>query len=443
MTASPFDSAIFRGLLHDADLAELFSDIEVVRALLIVEGALARAQGRLGMIPREAAAFISSAANEVRIDPAALSDGTRKSMVPVPALVEAFREAAGSPEHSGFIHWGATSQDIWDTGLAVRLRRVAATLSERIGDVVGAAAALAERHADLPMAGRTYGQVATPTTFGAVVTNWGEPHLRHLARLDALLPDLLAVSLSGAAGTLSAMDGRGPEVRALMAEDLGLTDPGGTRHARRDGPGAFAGWAAGVAGTLGKMAEDLLLLTQSGIGEVQLGETGGSSTMPQKANPVGPTVILTLARHALSWTSALQIAAVHRQERDGAAWMTEWMALPGICFSLGQALRMAVDLLNSLEPVPAAMARGLDPEGLGLIHAEALSFTLAARMPLPEARNEVESLVGRALAERRKLSDLASESWPDLPLGEIFDASRGTGTAPDEARAFAEAAHAL
>ncbi len=443
MTASPLDSAIFRGLLRDGELAPLFSDTAVVRAFLIVEGALAKAQGKVGLIPETAAAFISRAASEVRIDPAELSDGAAGSMVPIPALVEAFRGAVKAPEHAAFIHWGATSQDIWDTGLVLRLRRVADILSGRIREAAKAAGELAERHADLPMAGRTYGQIATPTTFGAVVANWGAPHIRHIGRLDALSPDLLAVSLSGAAGTLSAMDGMGPEVRSIMAEELRLTDPGGTWHARREGPGAFAGWAAGVAGTLGKMAEDLLLLTQSGIGEVKLGETGGSSTMPQKANPVGPTVILAMSRRAMSQASFLQAASIHRQERDGAAWMMEWMAIPEMCLALGRALRMSVDVLTTLEPVPAAMERGLDPEGLGLIHAEALSFGLAAMMPRPKAKDAVELIARRAVAEGRRLFDLASESWPDLPLDDIFDAARGTGTAGDEARAFAEAARAL
>jgi len=183
MPASPADSALYRGLFSDDETAALFTDSAEIRAMLLVEGTLARVQGQLGLIPETAAAFIDSSAREVQIDPAAMAAETAVNGVPVPALVTAFRKAMEAPDHARYLHWGATSQDIMETGQALRLRRVMALWDARLEALSRALGQLAAAHADLPMAARTYGQVATPTSFGAVVASWGHPILRHRARL--------------------------------------------------------------------------------------------------------------------------------------------------------------------------------------------------------------------------------------------------------------------
>uniref|UniRef100_UPI001CD6FBE2 lyase family protein n=1 Tax=Xinfangfangia pollutisoli TaxID=2865960 RepID=UPI001CD6FBE2 len=369
MPASPADSALYRGLFSDDETAALFSDSAEIRAMLLVEGALARVQGRLGLIPETAAAFIDRAAREVQIDPAGLAAGAAADGVPVPALVAAFRKAMAAPEHAQYLHWGATSQDIVETAQNLRLRRLVEIWDGRLLALAQALGRLAQEHADLPMAARTYGQAATPTSFGAVVAGWGHPILRHRARLAALAPDLALVSLGGAAGTLSAMGPEGPAVRAGLAQALGLGDPGHSWHAERDRIGAFGAWMAGLCASLGKMAEDLILMAQSGIGEITIAGAGGSSTMPQKQNPVGPSVLVALSRQVTALAAALTGAGLHRQQRDGAAWFVEWLTLPQLCISTGRALALAVQLAGRIAPVPAAMARNLD-DGSGLIHAE-------------------------------------------------------------------------
>ncbi|MFN4154456.1 MAG: lyase family protein [Paracoccaceae bacterium] len=436
MPASPADSALYRRLLGDDETAALFTDSAEVRAMMLVEGTLAKVQGALGLIPETAAAFLHRASFEVQIDPAGLAQETAANGVPVPALVSAFRKAAEAPEHAAWLHWGATSQDIMDTALALRLRRVLDLWEGRIALILTLLGALAEAQAVQPMAARTYGQNATPTSFGAVVAGWGRPLLRHRARMAGLRDDLLCVSLSGAAGTLSAMGEKGPEVRAELAHALGLRDPGHSWHSERDGMAAFAGWMAGVAGTLGKLGEDLILLTQSGVGEVAIAGAGASSTMPQKQNPVGPSVLVALARQIAGLSATMQGAALHRQQRDGAAWFTEWLTLPQMCISTGCALALAADLIPRLSVPPDAMARGLEADG-GLIHAEALTFALARQMPRPEAAAAVKTLSAAVRAGEGALLALAAQRWPDLSTGAILSA--GLGTAPDEARAFARA----
>jgi 3-carboxy-cis,cis-muconate cycloisomerase len=426
MPASPLDSRIYAGLFGDAEVAALFTDSAELRAMLLVEGTLARVQGDLGLIPRDAAAFIDRAAREVQIDPTALADSVAVNGVPVPGLLAAFRKAAEAPEPMRWLHWGATSQDIVDTALALRLRRVLALWDARLDALIGCLGKLAADHADLPMAARTYGQAAVPTTFGAQVASWGRPLLRHRKRLDAIRPEVLKVSLSGAAGTLSAME-RGPEVRAALARALDMQDPGASWHSERDGIAALAGWCAGLLATLAKLGEDLLLLTQTGIAEVRISGAGGSSTMPQKQNPVGPSVLLSLARHGQGLASTLTAAGAHRQARDGAAWFTEWLTLPQLAQVTARAVALGEDIASRLSPSAEDMARGLSADG-GAIHAEALTFALAARLPRAEAEAEIK----RLLAAGGDLRAAFAAAFPDLQLPPVL-----VGEAPTEARAFA------
>lgn len=165
------------------------------------------------------------------------------------------------------------------------------------------------------MAARSYRQAATPTSFGVVVASWGRPVLRqHLRLSDALVP---LVSLSGVTRTLAAMGEKGPAVRAALAAELGLGDTRASWHSERDGGAIFAGWMAMTCPTLAKMGDDLILLTQSGIDEVRIAGAGGSSTMPQKHNPVGPSVLVANARQLVVLAGVVQGAGVHRQNRDG------------------------------------------------------------------------------------------------------------------------------
>lgn len=438
MPAAPADSPLYARLFGDDDAARLFSDSAEVRAMLLVEGALAKVQGELGLIPAESAAFLHRASFEVQIDPSALATETAINGVPVPALVTAFRTACNAPDHAAYAHWGATSQDIMDTALALRLKRLIELWETRLDALTAALGTLAETHATLPMAARTYGQVATPTSFGAVIASWGWPVLAQRQALTALRAALLRVSLSGAAGTLSAMGEKGPEVRAALAKALGLSDPGHSWHSDRSGIGALAGWMATTAATLGKIGEDLILMTQSGIGEVLISGAGGSSTMPQKQNPVGPSVLVALARHVTGLAATLQGAALHRQQRDGAAWFTEWLTLPQAAISTSRALGLALDITAKITPDPTAMMRNLNADG-GLIHAEALTFALAETLPRPEAQATVKRLCHEATDTGTPLATLAARDFPGLDWADRL-AMSGLGQAPVEARAYSAAA---
>ncbi|MBF9036050.1 adenylosuccinate lyase family protein [Rhodobacterales bacterium HKCCE2091] len=438
MSGSAFDSAIYRGLFTHPDLARLFTDSAEIRAMLLVEGALAQVQGRLGLIPETAAAAIHRAAMEASIDPAALTAETGRNGVPIPALVAAFRAEIGAPEHAQFLHWGATSQDIVDTALMLRMRRALEIMETDCRRLLKGLAALARDHAETPMAARTYGQYAAPSTFGAVAAGWGAPLLRHLDRLAELRPRVLCVSLSGAAGTGSAFGPDAPAIRAGLAEALGLSDSGASWHAARDRIVELGGWMAAAAGLTAKMGRDMERLCQSGIGGLRLGAGGGSSTMPQKQNPVGPSVLMALAPYAAAQAQVLTAALSPAEQRDGGAWFAEWLSFSPLVLAAGRALALAAELSEIAEPVPEALAAALD-DPLGLIDAEAWSFALAERMPRQEAQGAVKDLCREAQATGANLSDLVARDHPGVALS---PANR-FGQAPADARAFAEAVDAL
>ncbi len=211
MSASPFDSALYRGLFGDAEMSRLFSDTAEVRAMMLVLGALASVQGKAGVIPEVSGAFLARAMREVQVDPAGLAESVGANGVSVPGLVAALRKALDAPEHAAWLHFGATSQDIQDTGLMLRLARALALIEGRLVAAAGALGRLAEAEAETPMAARTYGQVAVPSSFGALVAVWGWPVIRAVERLRDLRPRL-PVSLAGAGGTGSML---GPEPAAI------------------------------------------------------------------------------------------------------------------------------------------------------------------------------------------------------------------------------------
>ncbi|MDE3080330.1 MAG: adenylosuccinate lyase family protein [Paracoccaceae bacterium] len=438
MPASPLDSALYRDLLGDAEMGRLFTDTAEVRAMLLVEGALAKAQGDLGLIPAASAAFLHRAMLEVQIDPAGLAAETGANAVPVPALVAAARKALEAPDHTQYLHWGATSQDVIDTGLMLRLRQAIRLMEARLDGLLQGLATLAEAHADLPMAARTYAQVATPTSFGAVVASWGNPLLRQRQRLENVRRDLLMVSLSGAAGTNSAIGPKAPEVRAALAQALNLGDPGQSWHSTRDSVATFANWITITAQAIGKLGEDLILLSQSGIEEVSLGAGGASSTMPQKANPVGPSVLVALARQMIGLNAVMTGAALHRQQRDATAWLCEWLTLPQMCLGLGRMLLTAGTLAETLAPNPDRMLAPLQ-DGLGLLYAEAVTFALAEILPRPEAQAAVKALTKEARDTGTPLPALAARAFPALDWASRLAPAAQLGQAPAEARAFAAA----
>jgi 3-carboxy-cis,cis-muconate cycloisomerase len=400
------DSAIFSPLFSDAEISALLTDEAFVSALVEVEAALARAQARVGVIPAAAAEQISRV-KAADIDITALTKGTIRSGFPIIALVQQLRKQAGG-EAAPYVHWGATTQDIMDTASVLQMRAAGEIFKRAIGEIVRRLSELAQRHRSTVLAGRTHGQQALPITFGLKVASWIAPMLRHVERLDEILPRLLVVQFGGAAGTLAALGDKGLAVSEALADELKLAVPLMPWHAQRDSLAEFAGWLSLVTGSLAKMAQDVILLAQTEVGEVaESGEEGrgGSSTMPQKSNPITSELIVAAARTNASLLSALHQAQVQEHERATHGWQVEWLTLPQMMILTGGALKHALDLAQNLQVDVAAMRANMARAG-DVVLAEAAVFALAKAMPPANAEELVKDACRIAISEVKPLIDV-------------------------------------
>lgn len=416
MSISAADSIIFGTLFGDAQIAETFSDEQFVRRLLQVEAALARVQADLEIIPAEAGQAIASQAATLQVDLERLRAGTEKSGIPVIELVRQLREEIGG-QAATYVHWGATSQDIMDTALVLQLRSALRPIEERLQSLIHELAQLADRHRQTLMAGRTHSQQALPIPFGLKVAGWLAPLLRHRQRLAQLQPRLIVLQFGGAAGTLAALGESGVEVQEALATELKLGLPPIPWHTQRDNVAEMAGWLSLLSGSLAKMAQDVILLAQSEIGELRESadpSRGGSSTMPQKRNPITSEVIVAAARSNASLLASMHQALIQEQERATHGWQLEWLTLPQMLAHTAAALNKALFVSQNLVVDDARMRQNV-AASRGLMMAEALSFALTPFLGRVEAKQLVREASLLAVEQERHLVDVVSEK-SDAPL---------------------------
>jgi 3-carboxy-cis,cis-muconate cycloisomerase len=422
MSVSPFDSHLLGVLLGDAETACWFSEEAEISAMVRVERALARAEGAVGVIPEAAALIIDAALADFGLPAGDLASGAATSGVPVPALVKALR-AHLPADAARWLHWGATSQDIVDTGLVLRLLPVLDLLDRRLARLLADLELASSRWGTLPMAGRTRSQIAAPIGFGARCAAWAAPLAELRSELAALRPRIGRVQLGGSVGTNAVLAPHGPAVIAALAEELGLA-AAAPWHTNRIALAALGAWCAAVAAACAKMAGDLILMGRSESGEALAGAGGGSSTMPQKANPVASEMIVALARYAAAVASVMPLAAAPAEERDGAAWALEWLALPQLVMCAAACLRHAVGLAGSLAPDRERMRAVLDIGG-GTALAERATFLLAAELPRPAAEAVVKQAIARIQAKGISLPEALSSLAPGRDWHAALDPAAG------------------
>jgi 3-carboxy-cis,cis-muconate cycloisomerase len=417
----PLDSEIFSPLFSDPEIAVLFDDQAFVRAMLEVEGGLARVEAKLGIIPAAAGERISETCRNADLDPRKIGQAIRRDGVPVISLVKALREAAGE-KAAPYVHWGATTQDIVDTATVLQIRSAIRVMDSRLAALVDRLADLADRHRTTLMAGRTHGQQALPITFGLKVAGWLAPLLRHRDRLASQRSGLLQLQFGGAAGTLAALGGNGPAVMRGLARELDLTLPIMPWHSQRDGFGEFAGWLSMLTAAAAKMGQDIILLAQNEVGEVMEsdgGDRGGSSAMPQKRNPIVSELMIAAARTNASLLSAMHNAMIQEHERATHGWQMEWLALSQMIQLTGGALKNALFLAQNLKVNEAGMRQNLERSNY-LVLAEAAVQALAAEIPRTEAHTLVKQACGIAAAGNRPLIDVVRQKFGEIaPQNEI------------------------
>ncbi len=406
MTQRP-GNQLFDAYFTAHDMREVFCDQGRVQAMLDFEAALARAEARVGLIPSSAVAPIAAACEAGLYDFAALGEAIATAGNSAIPLVKALGKqiASSDAEAERYVHLGATSQDVMDSGLVLQLRQALALIEDQLAQLADSLAAQAQRFATTPLAGRTWLQHATPVTLGMKIAGWLGAVTRSRQRLQELKPRLLVLQFGGASGTLAALGAQALPIAEALAEELQLTLPEQPWHTQRDRIVEFGAVLGLIAGSLGKFGRDISLLMQTEAAEVfepAAPGKGGSSTMPHKRNPVGAAVLIGAATRVPGLVSTLFSAMPQEHERSLGLWHAEWETLPEICCLVSGSLQQARLLADGLEVDVARMARNLELTQ-GLVLAEAVSIVLAQRVGRDTAHHLLEQCCKRAVAEQRHL----------------------------------------
>ncbi len=405
---------LFDAYFMQPEMREIFSDEGRVQGMLDFEAALARAQARVGLIPPEVVADIelSCDARLFDFDALAIAIGSAgNSAIP---LVKALGKqiAARSAEAERYVHMGATSQDVMDSGLILQLRRAVVLLERDLTRLADAMAEQAQRHAGTPLAGRTWLQQATPVTLGMKIAGWLGAVTRHRQRLNEIKPRLLCLQFGGASGSLAALGDQAFSVAEALAGELQLTLPEQPWHTQRDRLVEFAGLLGLIAGSLGKLGRDVSLLMQTEVGEVfepSAPGKGGSSTMPHKRNPVGAAVMISTATRAPGLVATMLAAMPQEHERSLGLWHAEWETLPELCCLVSGSLQQALQVIPGLQVDAERMAINLQSTK-GLVLAEAVSIALAQRIGRDAAHHLVEQCCRRAVEQGAHLRQVLGET---------------------------------
>ncbi len=403
-------SDLFAPLFSTDGMKGIFGDGARIRAMLAFEKALAEAEGEAGVIPTEAAGDIARACDTFQPDIAALATETRRQVTLAIPFVKALTAHCGDAGR-GWVHWGATSQDVVDTGLILQVREALTLLDADLRELGDTLAILAHAHRDTPMAGRTLMQPALPITFGFKCAGWLDAVADTRLALSERGRETVRLQFGGAVGTLSALGDQADEVRVALGRRLALPVPDLSWHTSRGRLVRLAGELAVLAGTVSKIAGDLLLLSQPEVGEVmehpQAGR-GGSSTMPQKRNPVSALAARSAAARAPGLAATLMSAMDHEHERAAGGWQVEWTTIPDLFQTTAAALRHLCEAVASLDVDKRRMRANLEI-GQGTLMSKSLMMALAPHVGRGEAHRLVGELARRALGDVRPLAEVAAE----------------------------------
>ncbi|MCA7001053.1 class-II fumarase/aspartase family protein [Dickeya solani] len=437
MASNVLDSILFRDSFGTPEMRAIFDDHELIRKYVEVEIALAKAEARCGVIPQQAADEIAKTCNADTLDFDLLRHETETVGYPILPLVHQISKQAGAS--GGYVHWGATTQDIMDTAVVLQIRDAFDLIEADIRSLRNTLADLARRYRNTPMAGRTHLQQALPITFGYKAAIWLDMFDRHAERLEQARPRILVGEFAGAAGTLASLGDNGLAVQKAMMEELKLGVPTSTWHVARDGFAEAVNLLAVITGSLGKIAYDVMLLASNEFGELYepfVKGRGASSTMPQKRNPISSELMLACAKGVRQHAGLMLDAMVQDLERATGPWHAEWIAIPESFVLAAGALNQAKFMLSGLIVDEQAMAKNLDMTK-GLIVAEAVMMGLAPYMGRQDAHDVVYDACRIVNTQGGRLADVlndmpqvSSRLKPEL-IEQLTDPVNYLGIAPE------------
>ncbi len=397
MASGVFDSILLRDSWSTEELRRVFSDENRVQKWYDVEAVLASEQAALGIVPREAAGEIMRHAKVERVDLAAIARAMSEAKHPLVPALRALQKLC-KPDLGEWLHYGPTTQDILDTGMALQLKEAHGIILRDLRAVGRALYGLAERHRATPMPGRTHGVQALPITFGHKCAIWLREVSRHRERLGEAEKRVFVGSLVGAVGTMASFGPQAVELEAGVMRRLGLGQADISWHPARDRFAEYASILGLIAGTLTKIAAEVFHLQASEVDEVEEpfnpGKVG-SSTMPHKRNPSLCETMITVGRTLRYDVAIMQEALVQTHERESAVWKLEWKALPECCMGVGLLLSLGRHVLEHLVVKPERMRENLDLLG-GLLLSERVMFFLAGKLGKQTAHEVVYEAAMRA-----------------------------------------------
>jgi 3-carboxy-cis,cis-muconate cycloisomerase len=398
------DSLIYRDFYSTDTMRGFFEDRYLVQCWLDTEAALARAQARLNLIPATAATEITKQAKAELIDLDQLRQSTNLVGYPIVGLVKQLA-ARCAGDAGRYVHWGATTQDIMDTGNVLQLRGALKLIEHDVVNLILVLTAQVQNHRNTVMAGRTHGQHALPITFGYKLAVWLDELRRHAERFKQSRPRLLRCQFAGAAGTLASLGDQGWAVHKALADELDLDPAPIAWHTARDSFGEFVSLCGLLTATLGKMAREIAVLQQNEFAEVEepfvMGK-GSSSTMPQKRNPILCEAIIGIAQLVRQQVPSMLSAMQPEHERAMGEWHVEWDLLPHVCQLTAAALQHSLTIFNGLVVHADKMRQNLDLTN-GLIVAEAVMMELGKFIGRQQAHEVVYAACAAALTQNQSL----------------------------------------
>ncbi len=409
MVSTVFDSFYLKDRFGTSAMRDIWNDRATLQRWLDVEVALARVEAELGLIPEKAALQIARAARIEKLDLPALKKAFDETWNPVVPLVDELRKKI-SKRSAGFVHWGATSKNIFDTGLMLQVRSSYDVVETHLWSVADRLAELAETHRDTVMAGRTHGQHALPVTLGFKAAVWLDELLRNEERLEDSRRRVLVGEFGGAVGTLASLGKNGLRVQKRLMEQLGLSAAEVPVKTSGDRIAEFVLVLCMLSSTLGKIAQNIYNLQQTDVDEVMEFTEGkvGSSAMPHKQNPVASGSVVLLGR-LLRGNATAALDYIHAEgEDDHRQGETAWKFVPEVCLLADAQLTMSERLLATLIVKPDNMQSNLERAG-ALVCSEAILMRLAPTLGRDRAHGHVQSLSARARSERRSLREVAEE----------------------------------
>ena len=431
-----FKNFLLGGLYEDKELEDIFCDNSYLESILFFESSLAKVQAELGIIPKSSANAIRKKLRKITREDIKYLSASNNDGVIIPKLIKYLKDNILFKRDAEYLHWGVSSQDVIDSVQSLQLHKFINLLDKRLKSFIELGVEKALAYKNMPVAARTRGQIATVTSFGAKLSSNFLPILNQRIKLLKAKSKILQLSLGGSSGNLIAFGEISDDLARFLAEELNLYNLIMPWHNNREGFLELTSILTATTASFGKFGADVLSMTQSELGELEVSEPGSSSVMPHKKNPIRAEALIAIADLNSILNSAMSSSMVHRNERDGVAWTKEILVLPQIACAAAVSCKQALILLSNIVPNEDNMARTIKMTN-GLIFSERAVYELAKSCGKSEAERVVSEAVRRVSLKKSHLSSELKISFGEKEeLAKIFDPAGNLGEAPDFVERF-------